>query len=81
LLDSAIGFTQKNSSFEHFDRAAFLVRFARPLWNRLYHLQAQKGIPFLNEKGLANTSSPQLFGRDFFNAASFNGITESTSGR
>jgi cytochrome c peroxidase len=66
-----VAYTKQNNSFNEFDRGEFTIRFLRPLWNQLYQLQKQRKIPFINETGLINTASPQLFDSGFFNASSF----------
>lgn len=70
-ITSAKAFLQNNPSFITFDRARFLVDFARPLWNHLYVLQQERNIPFLKETGLINTASPELFDSAFFNLIGF----------
>lgn len=70
-VEEAIGFLQANPSFVEFNRAAFLVDFAAPLWNNLHVLQKERLIPFLKETGLVNTNSSHLFDSAFFNAGGF----------
>ena len=79
MFTKAVQFLQNDTSFIRFDRAAFMVQYARPVWHQLYLLQIEKGIPFLKEMGLVNTASPYLFDSAFFNAASFSGMAETVN--
>lgn len=75
LLEDAIGYLDKNQSFENFDRLTFLMDYIDPIYQKL--LPLQKDVPvFLKHSSAWNPESTSLFAENFLNPYFFVELTK-----
>ncbi|MBB5437567.1 cytochrome c peroxidase [Pedobacter sp. AK017] len=66
-FDPAIGYLQHPETFDRFDRATFIIRYANPLTRSLKLLKDQLKLPDVRYNRLLNQDAATLFEADAFN--------------
>ena len=69
-------FLKKNTKFNEFDRAAFILKIANPLSKNLYKAQTALNIPFIKETRGLKTTAQTLFDKKAFDTEAFSGFPD-----
>lgn len=72
----AIRYLQQPASFNHFDRAAFILRYANPLSAALTMLHNRLNLPVIRYNRLLNQDAPTLFAANAFNCNAYTAAPE-----
>lgn len=76
LFENAINYLEKNSDFNSFDRADFIINYANPISSELYKTQLDLNIkPFEEVRGL-KTTAKTLFDKAVFDTEGFSGFPD-----
>ena len=70
-LDSAKIYLQRNTDFDHFDRAFFIRRYANPISTELTKLAAELPGPKVKYNRMLRQDAPTLFAENAFNPEAF----------
>ncbi|MBT1697812.1 cytochrome C peroxidase [Fulvivirgaceae bacterium PWU4] len=65
-LTQASAYLEQHNTFDTFDRAAFITKHIHPVLKQLSSVQAELGIPFVNDARMLKTSATTLFDPDVF---------------
>lgn len=76
LFNQAISYLSKPVAFDHFDRAAFLTRYANPLTRGLTNLHKQLNLPEVHYNRLLNQDAATLFDSYAFNRNAYTAAPE-----
>ena len=69
-------YLKKNTKFNEFDRAAFILKVANPLSKNLYKAQMALNIPFVKETRGLKTTAQTLFDKKAFDTEAFSGFPD-----
>jgi cytochrome c peroxidase len=76
ILKEGKDYLDKNSKFNEFDRAYFIIKYLNPLSKAIYKTQLALKIPFFKESRGLKVAAQTLFDRNAFDAEAFSGFPD-----
>ncbi|UQD57632.1 cytochrome-c peroxidase [Flavobacterium sp. K5-23] len=75
-IEDGIKSLKRNTDFDSFDRASFILNTANPLSRSLYQAQMKLGIPVFKEVRGLRTTAQTLFDKEVFDPEAFSGFPD-----
>jgi cytochrome c peroxidase len=75
-IKEGVAYLNKNSNFNKFDRAYFIIKYLNPLSKAIYKTQLDLKIPFFKESRGLKVTAQTLFDKNAFDAEAFSGFPD-----